>query len=137
MESSSEGTDFLCYSLEDEHRDDKVMGRTRIPSGTYDLGLRIEGGLHKKYSSRFADIHKGMLHIKNVPNFEYICVHCGNDSEDTEGCLLVGDTQSNNKVDSLGFVGKSVQAYKRIYPKIAQAILGGEKVTIEFIDINK
>ena len=30
---------FLCYTLEDEKRDVKVYGETRIPSGQYFLGL--------------------------------------------------------------------------------------------------
>jgi len=28
---------FLSYTLEDEYRDDKVMSKTRIPAGTYEL----------------------------------------------------------------------------------------------------
>ena len=31
---------FLCYTLEDEHREDKIMSETRIPAGTYKLKLR-------------------------------------------------------------------------------------------------
>jgi len=33
-----------------------------------------------------------------------------------------------------GFVGKSVNAYKRIYPSIAKAIADGEEVTITYVD---
>ena len=40
---------FLCYTLEDEQRDVKVWGETRIPAGTYKLGLRTEGGFHNPY----------------------------------------------------------------------------------------
>ena len=31
---------FLCYTLEDEFRENKVSGETRIPSGTYNV-LRV------------------------------------------------------------------------------------------------
>ena len=31
---------FLAYTLEDEQSDEKVFGETRIPDGTYKLGLR-------------------------------------------------------------------------------------------------
>ena len=31
---------FLCYTLEDEQRDVKVWGETRIPAGEYKLSLR-------------------------------------------------------------------------------------------------
>ena len=35
---------FLAYTLEDEQRDAKVYGETRIPEGIYELGLRKVGG---------------------------------------------------------------------------------------------
>ena len=123
---------FLAYTLEDEQRDDKVFGETRIPNGTYELGLRKVGGYHAKYSKRFDDIHIGMLHVLDVPNFEYILIHCGNTDEHTAGCLLVGDSQENNQITTNGFIGKSTQAYKRIYPRIASALERGEKVTITY-----
>jgi len=125
---------FLCYTLEDEYRDNKVYSETRIPAGIYEIRFRTVGGFHAKYSKRFQDIHKGMLHIVDVPGFDYILVHCGNTDEHTAGCLLVGDTQNNNMVEEDGFIGRSTAAYKRIYPKIAKALERGEEVTIEYID---
>ena len=124
--------EFLAYTLEDEYRDEKKYGETRIPDGTYKLDLRKTGGYHQKYSKRFKDIHIGMLHVTNVPGFEYILIHCGNTDEHTAGCLLVGDSQENNQITKDGFIGKSTQAYKRIYPKIAKAIECGEEVTIKY-----
>jgi len=126
---------FLAYTLEDEHRDEKKYGETRIPNGTYEVGLRTVGGYHQKYSKRFPDIHIGMLHVTNVPGFEYILIHCGNTDEHTAGCLLVGDSQENNQITTNGFIGKSTQAYKRIYPRIAEAIECGEKVLITYKNI--
>ena len=123
---------FLAYTLEDEQRDTKVYGETRIPNGTYKLGLRKEGGYNSKYSKRFSDFHIGMLHVLDVPGFEYILIHCGNTDEHTAGCLLVGDSQENNQITKDGFIGKSTQAYRRIYPRIAEAIECGEQVTITY-----
>ena len=123
---------FLAYTLEDEYRSEKKYGETRIPDGTYKLGLRKVGGYNAKYSKRFADIHTGMLHVLDVPGFEYILIHCGNTDEHTAGCLLVGDSQENNQITKDGFIGKSTQAYKRIYPRIAEAIECGEEVTITY-----
>ena len=125
-------TKFLAYTLEDEQRNEKVFGETRIPNGTYKLGLRKVGGYHAKYSKRFPHIHIGMLHVLDVPGFEYILIHCGNTDEHTAGCLLVGDSQENNQITKDGFIGKSTQAYKRIYPRIAEAIDCGEEVTITY-----
>ena len=123
---------FLAYTLEDEYRNEKKYGETRIPDGTYKLDLRKTGGYHQKYSKRFKDVHVGMLHVTNVPGFQYILIHCGNTDEHTAGCLLVGDSQENNQITKDGFIGKSTQAYKRIYPRIAEAIECGEEVTIKY-----
>ena len=123
---------FLAYTLEDEQRDTKVFGETRIPNGDYKLGLRKVGGYHARYTKRFPHIHIGMLHVLNVPGFEYILIHCGNTDEHTAGCLLVGDSQENNQITKDGFIGKSTQAYKRIYPRIAEALECGEEVTITY-----
>lgn len=128
----SKGIEFLCYTLEDEHRDVKVKGETRIPSGTYSITLRTTGGFHTKYEEKYGKMHKGMLWVRDVPGFEYILIHTGNTDEHTAGCLLVGNTS-----DLKGFVGSSTTAYKRIYPAIAKALESGEAVTIEYIDWNK
>jgi hypothetical protein len=126
---------FICYTLEDEYREVKVKGETRIPAGIYTIKLRKEGGFHERYSKKFPDIHRGMLHVTNVPGFEYILIHTGNTDEHTAGCLLVGDSQENNFIKKDGFIGNSTQAYKRLYPKIAAAVENGERVSIEYKDI--
>ena len=130
------GRKFLAYTLEDEKRNIKVAGETRIPEGTYKIKLRKEGGFHKKYSYRFANIHKGMLHIVDVPGFEYILIHCGNTDEHTAGCLLLGNSQENNQIKKDGFIGGSANAYMTIYPLIASAIESGEDVCITYTDIS-
>ena len=130
------GLEFLCYTLEDERRILKIKGETRVPAGTYKVELRTEGRFHEKYKKKYCAFHKGMLHVTNVPNFEYILIHTGNTDEHTAGCLLVGDTQENNVIIKDGFIGKSVNAYKRIYPNISKAISRNEKVTIEYIDLD-
>ena len=131
----TEGVKFLAYTLEDEKRDEKVMSETRIPAGTYEVKLRTEGGHHNKYASRYGSMHKGMLWLQDVPNFKWILIHCGNTDEHTAGCLLVGDSQENNQIKENGFIGSSSNAYKRIYPSIAEAV-ENEKVTIEYIDVD-
>ena len=120
---------FLCYTLEDQAQTTKVYGETRIPSGTYNLTLRAEGGFHTRYLAKFGgDWHKGMILVNDVPDFEYILWHIGNTDDDTAGCLLLGKTQQAN------FIGSSGDAYKDVYPKVRDAILYGEKVTATYID---
>ena len=130
------GTRFLCYTLEDEKRENKIMGETRIPAGVYSILLRKEGGFHGRYTKKYGSMHKGMLHVQDVPNFKWILIHTGNTDEHTAGCLLVGDSQENNVIIKDGFIGKSVNAYKRIYPNISGALQAGEEVTIEYIDLD-
>tara|TARA_R100001509_G_scaffold80362_1_gene45212 strand:- start:16829 stop:17293 length:465 start_codon:yes stop_codon:yes gene_type:complete len=133
FERTDLGNNFLCYTLEDERRALKIPGETRVPAGIYDIEFRTVGGFHQRYSKKFA-FHKGMLQVMNVPNFEYILIHIGNDDSHSAGCLLVGDSQENNIIIKDGFIGKSGNAYKRIYPKIAKALENGERVTIQYID---
>jgi hypothetical protein len=128
------GREFLCYTLEDEYRNEKVMHETRVPAGTYEIKLRKEGGFHGRYTKRFPDFHDGMLHVQDVPGFEYILIHTGNTDEHTSGCLIIGDSQENNKLIKNGFIGKSTQAYKRVYPLILTALNAGKEVTITYID---
>jgi hypothetical protein len=121
------GRKFLAYTLEDEHREVKVAGETRIPAGTYNITLRKVGGFHSKYSTKYGSMHKGMLWVRDVPGFEYILIHTGNTDEHTAGCLLVGNTS-----DYKGIIGSSVDAYKRIYPAIAKVLTDGGSVEITY-----
>jgi len=123
---------FKCFTLEDEKREIKVKGETRIPEGTYEIQFRTVGGFHEKQLVRYGpEYHKGMLQLMNVQGFEYILIHCGNSNKDTEGCLLVGrDYKRNGEIYNLL---DSRIAYERIYPEIRDALLRGNKITIEIL----
>lgn len=121
---------FECFTLEDTYNEPKVYGRTRIPSGDYDIKLRTEGGMTGKYSNKFP-FHKGMLWLQNVNDFKYVYIHIGNNEDDTDGCILLGNTAdiTNDRMS----VGGSALAYVGLYPKIAKAIEDGEEVTIQIV----
>ena len=127
---------FLAYTLEDEYREEKEMHETRIPAGTYNITLRTVGGFHTRYTEKYGDMHKGMLWVRDVPGFEYILIHTGNTDEHTSGCLLLGDSQTNNQIKEDGFIGSSVQAYKRVYPSIAKVLEDGGTVNITYTDFD-
>jgi len=127
------GRKFLCFTLEDEYRTIKKFSETRIPAGEYRISLRKEGEHHERYKKNMPDIHKGMLWIRDVPNFEFILIHIGNKDDDTAGCLLVGDTSQQNVTEE-GSIGASTAAYRRIYPPIARAVENGETVSIKYVD---
>ena len=122
---------FVCFGLEDEFREQKVSKETRIPAGTYNVTLRTVGTTNAKYSARFPDIHKGMLYINNVPNFEWILIHCGNTDEDTDGCLLVG-SQAVTEPGNMKIVD-STAAYKKLYPMVVDAA-ANKSLSITFLD---
>jgi hypothetical protein len=50
--------------------------------------------------------------------------------------LLIGETQQDLDKGKDGFIGGSGDAYKKMYPKVADALLAGEKVTIKYSNIN-
>lgn len=115
---------FSCFTLEDEARAIKVQNETRIPAGLYQIRLRIEGGMHEKYRSKF-DYHVGMLWLQQVPGFEWVYIHIGNTDDDTAGCILVGD----GAISSFELV-QSAQAYRRLYRAVSGALISGEAAEI-------
>jgi hypothetical protein len=127
---------YLCFTLEDEYREVKVMAETRIPDGKYEIKLRDFGGYHEKYKKRFEDIHQGMLWLQDVPNFKYILMHCGNTAEDSAGCLLLGYAPKRLKGGDFALYN-STQAYFDIYPPIEKVLSNGGVVTIKIIDFDE
>jgi hypothetical protein len=95
---------FECYTLEDKEREVKIKSETAIPKGTYIVGITL--------SNRF----KRLLPILiNVPNFEGVRIHSGNSNHDTEGCILVGTTRSED------YIGSSRLAFQKLFKKMQLA----------------
>lgn len=114
----------LAFTLEDEERAEKVRGETRIPAGVYEVRLRAEGGHHKRYAEKFPDIHRGMLHLQDVPGFKWILIHIGNTDDDTAGCILVGN--SALIIGCSRNIQRSTAAYRRVYAACADAAGRGD-----------
>lgn len=119
--------DVVVTTLEDGKREHKIYGETAIPAGTYVLELRTEGNMTKRYANRYGDMHKGMIHLLEVPMFSWVYIHVGNYPKDTLGCILVGTTAGDDTI------GGSRNAYEAIYSLIANAI-EGEGCTLEVRD---
>ena len=118
----------FCFGLEDQPQEEKVMNETRIPAGTYDIKLRDEGGMTKRYAERY-DFHEGMLHVQNVEGFSWIYIHVGNTDDHTSGCLLVGHTRNEDNFT----IGNSRAAYSDLYQAVVEAAKDDD-LTIEYID---
>lgn len=121
--------EFECFTVEDTHRNEKVRGETRIPAGPYDVKLRDEGGMTKRYADKFPGMHKGMLWLQDVPNFEWVYLHIGNKPEHSEGCLLCTSTVDKD----MGTGGRSTDAYANFYAKVVDAAERGD-LRIHIID---
>ena len=122
---------FLCFGLEDEYREEKLVGETRIPAGRYNIAVRRHGGFHARYSARFSEFHRGMLEVMNVPRFTDILIHVGNTDQDTSGCLLVG-MSATARLGDLS-IHSSREAYRLLYQRVIVSAELGE-LEIQFID---
>lgn len=97
---------FECWTLEDQVRHAaKVPGATAIPAGRYLVLLT--------FSPRFDRV---MPLIDGVPGFSGIRIHPGNSAENTEGCLLVGDTVVNARR-----IADSRAAFERLFAALERA----------------
>ena len=76
-----------------------------------------------------------MLWLQDVPGFTFILIHTGNTDQHTSGCYIVGETQQDLDKGKDGFVGNSGNAYKKMYPKVVDAILQGEDVEMTYTNI--
>jgi hypothetical protein len=119
---------LLFYTIEDTYRAKKVWGKTRIPSGRYEIKLRTEGKKHEQYKKKYS-FHKGMLELQNVPGFKNILIHVGNTAIDSSGCVLVAtDIIDENNVSG------SIVAYIKLYLHVIKAFNRNEQVYINIID---
>lgn len=125
---------FEGYTLEDEHRDIKVMHETRIPAGSYQIKFREEPAskFNQRYQSKFPWF-TWHLWLQDVPNFTYIYIHQGVTDDHTSGCILVGDS-ANNNVTNGGRLGGTDTAFKRIYLQVSAALMAGDEVWITITD---
>ena len=121
---------FECFTLEDEHRDVKIPGETRIPHGIYEVEFREElTPMTKRYRSKYSWF-TWHLWIKNVPGFKNIYIHVGNNDDHSKGCLLVGF--GAQVIEGEFLISSSALAFRALYDKVSLALLT-EKVVIEII----
>ena len=82
---------YMCDALEDRDRfyrgEKKVKGTTAIHTGRYKFIVN--------YSFHFK---ANLPLLLNTPEFEYIRIHWGNNSDATEGCLLWGENRVKGTV---------------------------------------
>jgi hypothetical protein len=116
--------DFECVTLEDVVRciaDDgsgKVQDATAIPAGTYPVIINMSPRLGRP-----------MMRLLDVPHFDGILIHSGNDDVDTHGCILVGQV-----VDGPDHIHGGSLALPMLQAQVANALAAGEDVSIVITD---
>jgi hypothetical protein len=107
-----------CYTLEDTVRPhgEKVPGKTAIPEGEYRVIITE--------SQRFG---RRLPILLDVPNFSGIRIHAGNTMDDTEGCILVGETRGHN------CIGCSRAALEKLMAKL-ESSTDEIRISIEGVD---
>lgn len=83
---------YFCDTIEDKVRqldsiEDKIKHKTAIPKGKYKVVVTM--------SPKF---RRSLPLLLNVPFFEGIRIHRGNDENDTSGCIIVGENKIKGKV---------------------------------------
>ena len=122
---------YFCDTLEphaiDWRREEKIKGKTAIPTGRYKVVL----GYSKTYKRR-------MPFLVNVPHFTGIMIHTGN-SPDTRGCILVGravrpqneNTDFENPTSEATVIGRFTDSritFNRLYELIREAMKKNEEI---------
>lgn len=115
---------YYCDTIEDKVIDlnkngkfddglSKVMSQTAIPYGTFKVVVN--------YSPKFK---RELPRLLDVPYFEGILIHNGNDQNSSSGCIIVGENKTVGKVTNSTFYMNNLTA------RIKDAQNKGETITI-------
>lgn len=127
---------YFCDTIEDKDRGftqntplseikkKKVYAQTAIPSGTYDITMKVKSPSFSKkaYYKSFCDGY--LPRLKNVPGFDGILIHRGSDQNSSAGCIIVG----YNTI--VGKVTNSQKAFESLYAELKEVSNKGEHISI-------
>jgi uncharacterized protein DUF5675 len=99
---------WQCFTLELPCRNPNG-GKICIPEGKYELLMQ--------WSTRFG---MDTPHLQNVPDRTFIEIHPGNKPEDTEGCILLGQSKD------VDWVSNSRAAYQALIPFLDEKLKAGK-----------
>lgn len=126
---------FLMFGLEDEYRQVKVKGETRIPAATYELKIRKEDTpLTIKHREAYGAWFEYHIEITGIPNFSGVYIHAGNDDDHTDGCPLGGNTLTNHFIQQKKPLTSSIDAIRRFYALVYPVLKAGGRVFLEIRD---
>lgn len=125
----------ICFVIEDEYREEKVSGETRIPQGSYWLEIRREvTPLTQKYRDKYTwfEYH---IEVMNVKGFTGIYFHVGNFEGDTAGCQIIGYDAGITDDNEFRNINSGVcyeEFYKELYPILDK----GAKIPYTIINLD-
>ena len=116
----------IGFIIEDEPREEKIMGETRIPEGLRKLKINFaKTPLTIKYQNRFPWF-KHHIEIESVEGFTNVYIHIGNTEKDTAGCQVIGKLAA---ISDGEFINKeSTLLYKEFYESVYPALLDGDTI---------
>jgi hypothetical protein len=124
---------FRSFVIEDVFRAKKLKAETRIPAGTYKLGInKSDTPLTIKHRTSYGSWFKYHIQLLEVPNYQGVYVHAGNDDSHTEGCLLLNYAFDYTASDKPG--SKSVIAVEAFYKLVYPLLEAGTACYIEIRD---
>lgn len=106
--------EYVCDTLEDAVRAEKIKNVTAIPTGSYQVTMAVKSPKYSDFSRyKWAERYGGYLpRLLDVPNYEGILIHVGNTAKDTSGCILVGRNKVVGQlVDSTSTFHKLMRLY--------------------------
>jgi len=121
--------------LRTERTDDAILSKIYVDGvfecfGLEHVGVEIQPGRYPVVITPSAHFGRLLPLVENVPGRSGIRIHPGNVPDDSEGCILVGQSRA---VDS---VLDSRLAMAALQPKIAGALAHGEQVFITIVPAN-
>ena len=123
---------FVCFTTEDQYQENKIMHETRIPADTYAILKRKElSGMTRKYRET-RDWFDWHLELQNVPDFKYVYLHNGVDSDSSSGCIIIGDGLLDKYPEFQ--VWNSKKCFERVWKEISEYLELGYEVTITIKD---
>ena len=109
---------FNCYTLELPYT--SGLSGSAISAGRYQVLLAPSPKFMRSDDPWVEQYAQKIPRLMNVPNRSGILIHWGNEARDTEGCILVGQTQGAD------FIGSSRNAFAALYELIKGPAAAGQ-----------
>jgi Family of unknown function (DUF5675) len=109
---------FRCFTLELPFTDG--LPGSAIPAGRFQVVFQPSPKFERSTDPWVQKYAVAMPHIIDIPNRSLIMFHWGNDVDNTDGCVLIGNTKGKD------FIGSSRAAFVEFYSAIFDSVNAGQ-----------